>query len=132
MELRLIIMALVCLCIAQVAFAAEETYPFTEPQEQQRFVNLTKEIRCAACQNQTLFDSNAALALDMRANIYHMLQTGLSDQQIRDHLSYRYGEYILFNPPLRSNTWILWLFPIFLMALALRSYVRLIQMPRYS
>jgi cytochrome c-type biogenesis protein CcmH len=124
MELRLIIMALVCLCIAQLAFADQDNYPFETKAQQQRFVNLTKELRCAECQNQTLFDSNAPLAIDMRAQVFNMILGGQTDNSIRDFLSYRYGEFILFDPPLRFGTWLLWGGPLLMFILALLAMLR--------
>ena len=129
MELRLIIMALICLCIAQLAFAVEDNYPFTSIPEQQRFIKLIKELRCTECQNQTLFDSNASLAQDMRAQIYAMVKAGDTDSNIRDFLSYRYGDYILFNPPWRAGTLLLWLSPLLLLSLGLWLSLRVYAAP---
>lgn len=119
MEFRLIIMALICLCIAQLAFAAEDSYPFASAQLQQRFVKLTKELRCAKCQNQSLYESNASLAVDMRNKIYNMLNSGLSDAAVREFMSHRYGDYVLFNPPMRPNTWMLWVGPLMMLGLGM-------------
>lgn len=119
MELRLIIMAVICLCIAQMAFATEGSYDFATREEEQRFINLTKHLRCAECQNQTLFDSNASLAIDMRTQIYTMLSAGATDDTICDYLSYRYGDYILFKPPFRLNTAALWLGPLLMLLVAI-------------
>jgi len=124
MELRLIIMALICLFIAQIAFAVEDSYPFASADKQQRFVNLTKELRCTACQNQTLFDSTAGLAVDLRAQIYSMLKNGESDNKIRNYLSDRYGDFIRFNPPLRIQTLVLWLGPLVMLLVAALSFFR--------
>lgn len=115
MEWRLIFMALICLCIAQVAFADNT----------QRMMRFSKEIRCVSCQNQTLFDSNAPIATTMRDQIYNMFNDGMSEQQIRDHLSYKYGDYILFNPPWKLGTLLLWLGPFIMLGIAMLSLWRI-------
>lgn len=119
MELRLIIMALVCLCIAQLAFATDE---------EQRLVNLTKQLRCAECMNQSVYDSNASLALAMRSKVAGLIQDGETDAEIRAYFTQRYGDYILFAPPLRVSTWLLWGGPLIMLIIAMvtvfKSYVR--------
>jgi cytochrome c-type biogenesis protein CcmH len=122
MELRLILMALVCLCIAQLAFAVESNYAFKAPQLEQRFVNLTKELRCTSCQNQNLFDSNAQIAVDMRYKIQDMLQAGSSDAEVRAYLVARYGTFILFNPPWQASTYLLWGGPALMLLLGGLSF----------
>jgi len=124
MEVRLIIMALICLFIAQVAFATEDNYQFASADKQQRFINLTKELRCTACQNQTLFDSTAAVAVDIRTQIYTMLLNNESDVKIRSYLSDRYGAFILFNTPLQPKTLALWFGPLVMLALAVIFYLK--------
>lgn len=124
MEVRLIIMALICLFIAQVAFAAEDNYPFEVADKQQRFINLSKELRCTTCQNQSLFDSSAPIALDMRTQIHSMLNNGETDESIRAYLSERYGDFILFNPPLRMQTLALWLGPLLMLGFAFMLFFR--------
>lgn len=124
MELRLIFVAIVCLCIAQMAFATQDNFPFQSASEQQRFVRLSKEIRCLACQNQSIYDSTSYVAKEMRAQIYSMLHEGKTDQEIRTYLSDKYGEFVLFAPPWRTNTMVLWLGPIFMLGIAAMSIRR--------
>jgi len=78
MELRLIVMALICLCIAQLAFASVDNYPFALEQQQHSFVQLTKQVRCTSCQTQTLYDSNSNIAQEIRAQIYSMINAGMN------------------------------------------------------
>ncbi len=132
MELRLIVMALICLCIAQLAFAAEDNYPFSSPQEQRRFVDLIKEVRCSICQNQTLYDSNSSVAFDMRKQIYQMLTAGASEASVKSYLATKYGEYVLFTPPWRLGTFLLWLSPLFMFAVATLFVTRLFKYPRHQ
>lgn len=114
MEARLIFMAIVCLCIAQLAFA-QEPYPFKSQQAEQRYVRLVKGIRCSVCQNQSLFESNAAIAVQMRSDVHDMLDRGMSDRAIRLQLRKQYGDKIFFMPPIRTSTIILWLGPIIML-----------------
>ena len=112
MELRLIFMALICLCIAQMAFAVEENYPFKVETQQRSFVRLAKQIRCTACNNQTIYDSNATAAIEMRKQIYTMLNADIPENKILKHLRDKYGDYIFFMPPWNEGTIALWLAPI--------------------
>jgi len=97
---------------ASVALAGSaDIYSFSSEQASQRFVNLTKELRCLVCQNQSLADSDATLARDLRQKVYLMIQENKSDAEIREFLVSRYGQFILFSPPLMTSTLLLWGFP---------------------
>lgn len=124
MELRLIFMALVCLCIAQVAFAVEENYPFRAEKQQHSFVRLTKQIRCVACNNQTVYDSNSNVAQEMRQQIYSMLNADISESTILKRLRDKYGDYIFFMPPWNKGTFALWFTPIISLFVVLFSLWR--------
>ncbi len=115
MEVRLIFMALVCLCIAQMALAENHNLTFKDPATELRYVKILKNVRCTICQNQTVFDSNSHQAQNMRTQIHTMLNTRLSDNEIYAQLRAEYGDNVLFMPPLQSNTVLLWLGPIFLL-----------------
>lgn len=84
---------------------------FSSAVDQQRFTNLTKEIRCVVCQNQSIADSNAPLANDLRAKVYEMILENKSDADIKDYLVKRYGEFILLRPRITPTTLVLWAFP---------------------
>ncbi len=99
---------------AAVAGGAD-VYSFHSPQENERFLGLTKELRCLVCQNQSLADSDADLAKDLRAKIYLMIEEKKSDEEIRAFLVARYGRFILFSPPLERATLFLWGFPSLLL-----------------
>ena len=88
-------------------------YPFASPAEAKRFASLTNEVRCLVCQNQTIADSNAPLANDLRGKIYRMILNHQSDEEIKNFLVKRYGEFILLTPRLNKITLILWFFPLF-------------------
>ncbi len=92
-------------------FAAEDFYPFTSLAQQDQFRSLTMNLRCLVCQNQNLAESNAPLAADLRAQIYQQVSQGKSDQVIVNYLVARYGNFILYRPPLDLATAVLWIGP---------------------
>lgn len=104
--------------------AAIDLYTFDSAQQEQTFRELTRELRCPKCQNQDIADSNASLARDLRDKSYQMVRAGKSKQEVIDYMVARYGNFILYDPPLMFSTLILWLAPIGVMvggiAVALR------------
>jgi cytochrome c-type biogenesis protein CcmH len=86
-------------------------------QKEAQFQHLLKDLRCLVCQNQDLADSNADLAKDLRAQVYQMVKEGKSDTEISDFLTARYGDFILFNPPVKAVTFLLWFGPILFLLL---------------
>lgn len=99
--------------------ALEDIYPFTTKNEEMRFINLTQQLRCLVCQNQNLAESNAPLANDLRDQIYQKILHGQKDQEIIYYLVTRYGDFILYRPPLKISTFGLWFTPIVLLILGL-------------
>lgn len=91
--------------------AAIDPLPFKDDIEQVRFQRLVAELRCTVCQNQNLADSNAELAKDLRSKVFEMMQEGRSDDQIKQFLVERYGDFVLYNPPVKPTTWVLWFGP---------------------
>src|SRR5438477_6801963 len=81
-----------------------------------RLKRLEAELRCLVCQNQTLADSNAPLAEDLRREVRDLANTGKTDAEIKQYLVARYGDFVLYNPPLQRNTWLLWTGPFVLLA----------------
>ncbi|WP_374442401.1 cytochrome c-type biogenesis protein [Pseudomonas panipatensis] len=108
---RLLAVALLGLALCGVARAAIDTYEFPNEGERQRFRDLTTELRCPKCQNQDIADSNAPIAADLRKQIYEQLQQGKSDAQIVDYMVARYGDFVLYKPPVNERTWLLWFGP---------------------
>lgn len=98
---------------------ASARYPFEHPAQQAQFQALLHDLRCPVCQNQDLADSNAELAGDLRAEVYRLVLAHHSDQDIIHHLSERYGDFIVFKPPVKSLTLILWLAPLLLLIFGL-------------
>lgn len=105
------------LCFVMTAVTAGVMYPFTSKQKQQRFNHLTEQLRCLVCQNETLATSTASLAKDLRDQVYEMVRAGVSDQAIKHYLVKRYGDYVLFEPPVEKKTWVLWYAPFGLLVL---------------
>lgn len=88
----------------------------TDPADKARYDALAEELRCLVCQNQTLADSDASLAVDLRRQLESMVVEGRSDDEIKAYLVERYGEFVLYRPPVQSNTWLLWFGPFVLLA----------------
>ena len=113
--------------LLQNAIAAIDVYDFQDPAKEQQFRHLTEELRCPKCQNQNIADSSAPLAQDLRQKIYEMMQQDRNDQEIKDYLVQRYGDFITYRPPLKPITWLLWFGPFVLMiaiAFILRWWIR--------
>jgi cytochrome c-type biogenesis protein CcmH len=110
---RLVLLVLLSLC--GVAQGAIDTYEFASEAERARYRQLTEELRCPKCQNQNIADSNAPIAMDLRAEIYRLLEAGDSNQQIVDYLVARYGDFVLYRPPLTARTLLLWFGPALLL-----------------
>ena len=99
--------------LAQVADPAP--LRFSNAAEEQRFHALVTELRCVMCQNQSLADSNAQIAHDLRREVLALMRQGRSDAQIRDYLVARYGEFVLYKPRIEEKTWLLWFGPALLL-----------------
>ncbi len=94
---------------------AAEPLVFDSPEQEARFDRLTEELRCLVCQNQSLADSDAPLAQDLRREVLLMLRQGQSDEEIKRFLVDRYGDFVLYRPPVNSSTLLLWLAPLLLL-----------------
>jgi cytochrome c-type biogenesis protein CcmH len=107
---------LLLLLASATAHSAVDVHRFDDPQREARYRHLIHELRCLVCQNQNLADSNADLAQDLRQEIYEMIQGGSSDEQIVDFMVARYGDFVLYRPPLKPSTLLLWAGPFLLLA----------------
>ena len=96
---------------AQIAQAKEAAPEAVDPALEARMVRITSELRCLVCQNQTIADSHADLAVDLRRQVREQLKAGRSDQEIVDYMTARYGDFVLYRPPLKATTALLWLGP---------------------
>ncbi|ASK33506.1 cytochrome C biogenesis protein [Alcanivorax sp. N3-2A] len=102
---------LLLLAFALPALAAIDVYPFDSDGQQDRFHRLTEELRCPKCQNQSIADSDAGIARDMRERVARMLRDGRSDEEIVQYFVDRYGDFVSYRPPLNARTVVLWLGP---------------------
>ncbi len=96
---------------------ANSMYPLESPRQEAQFDHLLRDLRCLVCQNQNLIDSNADLANDLRDEVYHLVKENKSDTEITQYLTARYGDFILFNPPVKSVTAFLWFGPTFFLVI---------------
>ena len=104
----------VLLCLPAIA-NAKEAKPVEDPQIEQRMQALTQQLRCLVCQNETLADSRADLAEDLRKEIREQMKAGKSDQEIIAFLTQRYGDFVLYKPPVKPTTYLLWFGPFVLL-----------------
>ncbi len=112
------------LVLAIPAFASKDLYPFSTPDQQNRFYTLTSELRCLVCQNENLAESNAALANDLREQIHTQILNGKTDNEIIHYLVSRYGHFILYRPPLDASTIGLWAGPFLILLIGIFYLVK--------
>lgn len=104
---------------------------FSDPAQEKQFKELTEELRCLVCQNQSLADSSADLAQDLRREVYRMVIAGDNDEEIVDYLVARYGDFILYRPPLKPTTYFLWLGPVIFLIFAVFIAVSSVRTKKY-
>ena len=102
-------------CVGMAHAQAIEPMPFKDHTQELRFQHLTHQLRCPMCQNETLADSNAPIARDLRNQIFKLMQQGKSDDEIKQYLVARYSDYILYDPPLKPGTMLLWFGPLLIL-----------------
>ncbi|MEP6706192.1 MAG: cytochrome c-type biogenesis protein [Pyrinomonadaceae bacterium] len=123
--MRRLAVQFILLAFVVSAAVAQEAKPFAEdPALEQRLMNLAQELRCLVCQNETLADSRADLALDLRSQIREQMKAGRSDKEIVAFLTTRYGDFILYRPPVKPTTYLLWFGPFVLMIVGLTLLFR--------
>ena len=118
-----ILMSILILCPV-TASSADDIYPFQTAKQESQFSHLLRELRCLVCQNQDLADSHAGLANDLRMEVYKRVLDGQSDQDIIAYLTSRYGDFILFKPPLKGVTALLWFAPMIFLSIGVILFVR--------
>jgi len=117
-RLSVFLPVLCLLLLTGLAFAqAIDPLPFKDHAQEVRFQSLTRELRCLVCQNENLADSNADLARDLRHEVFDLMQQGKSDDEIKQYLVDRYSDFVLYDPPMKASTMLLWFGP-FLILLA--------------
>jgi len=122
MSLKVMGLLLWCLSASAVAI---DPYTFDHPTQEAQYQALVAELRCPKCQNQNLAGSDAPIAQDLKQKTYELVKAGQTDQQIRDYMIERYGDFISYRPPVRPSTWILWFAPpLLLLVLLVWWFVR--------
>jgi len=126
---------LLLLCLGLLALsaqvAAQEAKPLADdPELEKRVMNLSQELRCLVCQNETLAASQADLAVDLRREIREQMKAGQSDKEIIAFLTARYGDFVLYRPPVRPTTYLLWFGPFVLMVIGLGLLYRYLKQRR--
>jgi cytochrome c-type biogenesis protein CcmH len=116
--------------VAGFALAKEAQPASADPALEERVMNLSKELRCLVCQNETLADSRADLAEDLRNQIREQMKAGKSDKEIVAYLTQRYGKFILYNPPIDPTTYLLWFGPFILLLTGLFVLFRFVKQRR--
>ncbi|ENK2024709.1 MULTISPECIES: heme lyase NrfEFG subunit NrfF [Vibrio] len=104
-----------------------DLFEFNSVEVQQRATSLAKTLRCPQCQNQNLVESNAQAAKDLRLKVYTMANEGSSDQEIKDYLVARYGNIVLYQPPLNYSTALLWIFPVLFLIFFVLYSIRMVK-----
>jgi len=125
--MKQIVLAITFILFVASLIAATHAQPADDAQLEQRMRNLTQQLRCMVCRNETLADSQADLAADMRQQIREQMKAGRSDQEIIGFLTQRYGDFILYKPPVKTTTYLLWFGPFVLLlggAAMLYRYVK--------
>lgn len=121
------LIAAVLLFAALPSWAIAPEGALADPVQQAAYEHLTNEVRCLVCQNQTIADSTAPLAVDLRREIRQMLQAGQSEEEIKIFLLDRYGDFVLYRPRWQSNTALLWLAPVLLLLIGGTALWRIIR-----
>jgi len=126
-----LVLILLSLLLCVPALAQTITVPdpliFQSRAEERRFHALVSELRCVQCQNQSLADSNAQIAQDLRREVLGLMQQGQSDDEIKAFLVQRYGEFVLYRPPFAAHTWLLWLAPALLILTGSLVIIRIVR-----
>jgi cytochrome c-type biogenesis protein CcmH len=114
---------LIALCVMSLTsgFANEAAPLADDPVTEQRLISISEEMRCLVCQNESLAGSRSDLANDLRREIRILIQEGKSDDQIRNFMVERYGDFVLYRPPVKPVTWLLWIGPFVILGIGIAS-----------
>lgn len=123
-----IIIALFSLLLTVTAWADIDAHNFQSPEQEKRYRDMIAELRCPKCQNANISDSDAPLARDLRSIVYEKVTAGESDAAIRDFMQQRYGDFILYQPPVKPTTWLLWFGPVVLLGMVFIGIRRWLKM----
>jgi cytochrome c-type biogenesis protein CcmH len=115
------------LAVAGSSLAIDSEDAFDDPVLQERYENINRELRCLVCQNQTIADSNATLAQDLRREVRDMIAAGQTDAQIREFMIERYGDFVLYRPRMTAGNFLLWAAPVLLLVIGALVLVRVVR-----
>jgi len=124
--LRILLLSLT-LAWAGGALAIDTQRAFDDPVLQARYEHITRELRCLVCQNETIADSNATLAQDLRREVRGMIADGKTDDQIREFMIERYGDFVLYRPRLTPMNFLLWAAPVLLLLVGVFAVARVVR-----
>ena len=122
--MKKILFFLTALFCSVSAWASIDVLNFTSPDQEKEYQQLTQELRCPQCQNNNIADSNATIAVDMRAKVVELLQEGKSKQQVVNYMVQRYGNFVTYDPPLTAATIMLWVLPLLLVLFGIALVLR--------
>jgi cytochrome c-type biogenesis protein CcmH len=128
--MRFVMPLILGLLLTTAGYARVEVHDFDSPDQEQRYNKLIEELRCLVCQNQNLADSNAELAVDLRRKTYEMVKQDKTEQEIASYMVDRYGDFVLYRPPLNSNTLLLWIGPFIILLIGVGLLIRTIRRRR--
>ena len=122
--MKKILFFLTALFCSLSAWASIDVLNFTSQEQEKEYQQLTQELRCPQCQNNNIADSNATIAVDIRAKVFELLQEGKSKQQVVDYMVQRYGNFVTYDPPLTAATIMLWVLPLLLVLFGISLVLR--------
>ncbi|MFP8965909.1 cytochrome c-type biogenesis protein [Pokkaliibacter sp. CJK22405] len=114
------------LLFSAIAHAAIDAQQFADPALQARYQQLIHELRCPKCQNQNIGDSDAPIASDLRQEVSSLLKDGKTDDEVRDYMESRYGDFVLYRPKVESKTWVLWYGPFAILLMGALALIILV------
>lgn len=120
---------LICfaLLFSQASYAGVEVHEFQSAADEERYQKMIDELRCLVCQNQNLADSNSDLAKDLRGKTYELIRDGATDDEIIEYMVNRYGDFVLYRPPFKTSTLLLWVGPFIILLIMLWFLIRFIR-----
>jgi cytochrome c-type biogenesis protein CcmH len=127
---RVLLALLLCVVGSTAVHAIDKEVAFADPAMNERYLSLIREIRCPLCQNESIADSNAPVAADLRREIRRLMSEGSSDDQIKNFLSARYGDFVLYRPRVDPTTWALWAGPFLFLLIGGIAFWRILRARR--
>lgn len=126
MKRFLLLLSFVLGALCSAIALALDVYEFDSESQRQRYQQLTFELRCPKCQNQNLADSNSQISIDLRAEVVRLLKEGKTDSEIKQYMVDRYGDFVLYRPPVKGNTLVLWWGPIIIALFAIIAFIMIL------